>query len=177
MLCGLLAAAMLAGIAAACAGCKDSGSGSTEQPVSTGFECDVDLTYGQLNVQGHLTRLSAGTLTLDLTAPQTLNGLSMQWDGETISLKMHGLSFGLDPAAIPETALGKSLLEALDAIQLPGSGNPDSTLTDEGVLTRGNSTAGSFEFLSDPETGSLLSLKVPDANLTATFSNFQLKTA
>lgn len=167
---------MLAGIAA-CAGCKGNGpGGSTEEPVSTGFECDVDLTYKDLNVQGHLSRLSAGTLMLDITAPKTLEGMTMQWDGETISLKMYGLSFGLDPAEIPETALGKSLLDALDGIQGTGQ-NPDSTLTDDGLLTRGSSTGGSFEFLSDPETGSLLSLKVPSADLTATFSNFQLKAA
>ena len=178
LFCGLLAAIMFAGIAA-CAGCSGGGNDNTvQEPVGTGFECDVDLTYKDMDIQGHLTRLSAGTLTLDITSPKSLEGMTMQWDGETISIKMYGLSFGIDPADIPETALGKSLLDALDGIQsLKGNGqNPGSTLTDEGVLTKGNAVDGSFEILSDPETGSLLSLKIPSAGLTATFSNFQLKT-
>ena len=72
-----------------------------------------------MQVKGHLTRLTTGTLSLDIDEPETLKGMTMQWDGETVSVKMYGLSFGLDPAAVPETALGRSLLAALDAALHP----------------------------------------------------------
>lgn len=59
--------------------------------------------------------MSAGTLKMEFTEPATLNGMSMEWDGETSRSKLAGLSFGVDPAAVPESALGKGLLDALDA--------------------------------------------------------------
>lgn len=151
--------------------CQAKGGKNAEDPVSTGFECDVSLTYRDMDVKGHLTRLTAGTLVMDITEPKTLEGMSMKWDGQTISVNMYGLSFGVDPEAIPETALGKSILDALDSVPADG----DRTVTDEGVLTKGTAAGGEFTFISDAETGNLLSLTIPSVNLTATFSNFQVK--
>ena len=97
-----------------CTACNSQNK-NPEKPVTTGFACDVDMTYQDMRVKGHLTRMSAGTLKMEFTEPATLNGMSMEWDGETISVKYAGLSFGVDPAAVPESALGKGLLDALDA--------------------------------------------------------------
>lgn len=112
--------------------------GGAETPVTTGFECDADLTYRDMQVKGHLTRLTTGTLTLDIDEPETLKGMTMQWDGETVSVKMYGLSFGLDPAAVPETALGRSLLAAWTPPCIPrGRGrSPKTAWSPTGRLRR-----------------------------------------
>ena len=148
------------------------GGGKAETPVTTGFECDADLTYGDMQVKGHLTRLTTGTLIMDLEEPDTLKGMTMQWDGETVSVKMYGLSFGVDPSVLPETALGKSVLTALDAALHPDG---EGEVTDKGLVTSGQAAGGTFTITSDPETGNLLSLEMPSAELSATFSNFSLK--
>lgn len=168
----LLALTLCAGVAACAAGGR--GGGGAETPVTTGFECDADVTYRDMQVKGHLTRLTTGTLTLDIDEPETLKGMTMQWDGETVSVKMYGLSFGLDPAAVPETALGRSLLAALDAALHPSG---EGTVTENGLVTNGQAAGGTFTITSDPETGSLLSLEIPSAQLKATFTNFTLKAA
>lgn len=115
--------------------------------------------------------MSAGTLKMEFTEPATLNGMSMEWDGETISVKYAGLSFGVDPAAVPESALGKGLLDALDAGFRSGG---EGQMTDKGLSVTGQSVNGQFEMLSDPQTGQLLSLKIPELKVAATFSNFQI---
>lgn len=143
-----------------------------EQPVVTGFACDVEATYGDMAVSGHLSRGAAGTLELKLSEPATLNGLTMTWDGDQVTLGMHGLTFGVDPAAVEQTALGKGLLSALDAALGSHGG---ARTEDNAVSTKGESVSGEFELLSDPETGNLLSLRVPALSLTATFSNFTLQ--
>lgn len=153
--------------------CSCAKKKKAEQPVTTGFECDVDVQYKDMNVKGHLTRTSAGTLRMDVTEPKTLNGLSMEWDGNNITFKLHGLSFGVNPDSVPQSALGKSMLEAFDA----ALGVRDSgTVTKDGLSTTGQSAAGAFELISDPDTGALLTLKIPSSELTATFSNFSIKT-
>lgn len=161
-----------------CAVCVTGGialSGCTgkepEQPVVTDFSCTMQVQYGDLAVEGRLTRQSAGLLTMELTAPETLEGLTLEWDGQEVSVKMYGLSFGVDPSTFPSTALGSSLLAALDAAtRLQGGGQ----LTAEGLETVGGEIGGEFTLLSDPNTGSLLALTIPSAGIRATFSDFQL---
>ena len=45
--------------------------------------------------------------------------------------------------------------------------------TAEGLQFSGETDAGRFSLLSDPVTGHLLSLTLPDVPLTVTFSDFQ----
>ena len=64
----------------------------------------------------------------------------------------------------------KGILDALDAV----AGKEGGALTDDGLLTAGSALNGEFEILSDPDTGHLLSMKIPSLNLTAVFSNFEV---
>ena len=145
-----------------------------EPPVVTGFSCTMQVQYGDMAVEGRLTRQSAGLLTMELTSPETLKDLTLEWDGEEVSVKLYGLSFGVDPSTFPSTALGSSLLSALDtAMRLPAGGQ----LTAEGLQTVGGELGGEFTLLSDPDTGALLSLSIPSAGIQASFSDFQLLTA
>ncbi len=107
---------------------------------------------------------------MDITEPKALKGMTMSWDGETISMKMYGMTFGLSPEEVPESALCKGILDALDA----AAGKDGGTLTGDGLLTAGRALNGEFEILSDPDTGHLLSMKIPSLNLTAVFSNFEV---
>jgi hypothetical protein len=151
------------------AACKNKNK--SEQPITTGFSCDVEVTYNDMNVKGRITRSSAGTLTFEVKEPKSLNGLSMQWDGDSIALKLFGLSFDIDPDTIPQTALAQNILSVLDAaIGIRDQGE----ITEEGLVTKGSSLIGEFEIVSDPETGKLLKLQIPSAGLTANFSNFDI---
>ena len=151
-------------------GCAHGGK-TAQDPVTTGFSCDTAISYQDLSIEGHLTRKSAGMLELEFKQPSTLQGVVMEWDGENLNMKMGGLSFGVDPSILPDGALGQELLQALDAGFRAEEGGE---VTEEGVHTSGTTVSGSFELISDPETGRLLSLSFPEQGLKATFSNFQL---
>ena len=140
-----------------------------ETPISTCFKCDAEIQYKDMSIKGHITRVSAGTLKVELTEPASLNGMSMEWDGETISVELYGMTFNVDPSTIPTSGLGESILDALDTT-MRTKGN--STLTDEGLKTSATGQNGDFVVLSDPSTGSLISLTIPTINLSASFSNF-----
>ncbi|MCL2884372.1 MAG: hypothetical protein FWF49_02655, partial [Oscillospiraceae bacterium] len=147
--------------------CKGASSGA-QKPTLTSFSCQAAITYQGLTIKGKLSRQAAGTLTLDITEPPSLAGMTMSWDGQTVTLKMNGLSFGVDPATVPQTALGKVIINALDA----AVGKKDGTLTPSGYEVSGSDAGGSFTLVSDPDTGALLTLTVPSADLTAVFSDF-----
>ena len=167
ILCSVLVVLIIAVSVGACAARRKA----SELPITAGFECDVDKTHQDMTNKGHLTRVAAGTLTLTIDKPSTLKGLSMEWNGDDITIKMMGLSFGIDPSEVPQTALGKCMLDALDsAVRLTDKGEK----TSEGLKLIGKSLNGDFEIVSDPETGYLVSLSIPSLRVKATFTNFEL---
>ena len=80
------------------------------EPVAVDFVCDSKAQYNDLTATGTLTRRTAGTLVLEFSEPETLNGLLAEWNGEKVTLKYLGLSYDVDPATLPESALGEGLI-------------------------------------------------------------------
>lgn len=159
------------GLSAALGACSRTPTEKTaRQPVVTGFSCDMAGTYRDTEVAGQITRTSAGTLTVTLSKPAGLDGMELTWDGQDVVMNMLGLSVTVDPATIPESALGRSVLEALDA-GMRGGGK----LTERGMCVEGTTESGSFALYADPDTGALTALSVPSLPLELTFTNFQLK--
>ncbi len=142
---------------------------STE-PVSEGFTCTVQATYRDIPIQATLSREAAGALTLEFHEPATLNGLTACWNGEEVTLSMYGLSFSVDPATVPESALGEELLAVFDTVRR-GEGEHN---TENGTLTvNGNGENGEYTVVFNAETGYPISLSVPSLPLMAEFSNVE----
>lgn len=138
------------------------------QPLAVDFACDFKAQYDTLTATGRLTRHTAGTLLLEFTGPETLDGIAAEWDGEKVVLRYHGLSFSADH--IPESALGEKLVRAFDAA-LRGDGNGEEK--DGAVTLSGTADGTAFTYRYSTETGEPLSLSVPSLPLTVTFSNVQ----
>ncbi len=152
------------------AGCNRKKSAA--EPVSVDFICDFHAQYNDLSAKGVLTRRTAGTLLLEFSEPETLAGLSAEWDGETVTLQYMGLSYDIDPDTLPESALGEGLIAAFDAA-LRGEGARQET--DGRVTVTGLSGNAEYAYVYDAETGTPLSLSVPSLPLTVTFTNVQTK--
>ena len=91
-------------------------------------------------------------------------------DGDRVEVEMYGMSFNLNPDKLPVSGLAKGVLDVLD--QVARSDEPPR-LTENGAVLYGKSQNGEFTLISDPETGDLLSLSVPDLPLEVTFSSFE----
>ena len=152
-------------------GCNPTATAG-ERPIAVGFSCTAAGTYHGDEVAGAITRNSAGLLTLALTKPAELDGLTMTWDGQTVTLGMLGLTWSLSPEKVPSAALGKRLLQTLDAVVY---NTADGVLTEDGRhKTTGTLDGGvTYALYSDPTTGTLLALDVADEELYLTFADFQ----
>lgn len=140
-------------------------------PVTNGFSCDFTGNLGDMALAGTLTRRTTGMLILSLTAPEELRGLSMNWDGEQMTVAMYGITVPFDVNSVPEAALGRRILRALDEVTYQTA---EGTLTPEGLLRTDGAAAdgAAFSLFSDPESGALHSLSVPSEGLSLTFSDF-----
>ena len=149
------------------AGCDQT---PAAEPVGSGFTCRIQAEYKDLDVKGVLVRQSAGTLKLEFSAPESLAGMTALWDGDSVELQMNGMSFSVDPATVPESAMGEEIVAVLDAAV---RGEGDRTQKDGKLFVCGNGNNGAYELVCDAETGQPLSLSVPSLPLTVTFSDFQ----
>ncbi len=147
------------------AGC--SRQKSTE-PISVDFICDFRAQYNDMTAEGTLTRRTAGTLLLEFSKPETLEGLTADWDGETVTLHYKGLSYDVDPDKLPESALGEGLISAFDAV-LREEGTTQEK--DGKVTVTGLSGKAEYTYVYDAESGAPVSLSIPSIPLTVTFSN------
>ncbi len=150
-----------------CTGCRPK---QTAEPVATDFVCTFRAEYNDLVAVGTLTRRTAGTLLLEFDKPETLNGLSAEWDGEKVTLKYLGLSYDVDPQKLPENALGEGLLSAFDTA-LRGEG--ERTESNGKITVNGLSGNAAYTYVYDANSGAPLSLTIPSIPLTVTFSNVQ----
>ncbi len=150
------------------AGCRPKPSA---EPVAVDFTCAFRAEYNDLTATGTLTRRTAGTLLLEFSKPETLNGLSAEWDGEKVTLKYLGLSYDVDPAKLPENALGEGLLSAFDAA-LRDEGEKQEE--DGKVTVTGMSGNAEYTYVYDAKSGAPLSLTIPSIPLTVTFSDLQI---
>ena len=158
------AAMGLAMVITVCLGCTPKPSVS---PETADFACDFTATYRDLQVAGELARYGAGTLSITFTAPETLEGVTAVWNGESVTFSLYGLSFSADPATLPETALGGELVAVLDNAL---NGTDACRAEGDTLLLEGTSPSGSYTLTCHGESGLPLALSVPSLPLTATSS-------
>ena len=141
-------------------------------PVIEEFRCEAAIELSGQTFSGTLTRASAGTLTFEMTAPDSVSGWTFRFDGEAVTLTLQGLSYAVEPAALPNTAPVRVLATALDAVARTDRKTAPVAAADGVGRTVGRCSAGSFVLLSDPKTGFLRELSVPEALLEIRFSAF-----
>lgn len=162
LICAFAAVFLLVG---GCAATADA----PQPPTTDGFSCRVTADYDGLAFVGDLRRETGKSLTLTVTDPATLSGLTLAWDGKSLTAAMHGITATVDANSIPQAAVMPLLLNVLDtAAKLTDGGEK----TADGLSFSGEWDGYQYTLVSDPETGNLISLAVPSAPLTLTFSDF-----
>ncbi len=148
-----------------CTACAKS---KPAEPITTDFVCEFRAQYQNLTAAGKLTRHSADALLLEFTEPETLNGLSAEWNGEDVTLRYLGLSYAVDTSSLPEQALGEQLLHAFNSV-LSGEGNQTQK---DGRVTVVNLLADhTYTYVYDAKTGAPVSLSAPSIPLSVVFEN------
>ncbi len=145
------------------AGCRKQ---TASPPVTTDFSCEFTARYGQMQTEGTLTRYSAGTLELAFSSPETLQDVVFLWDGETIKVRYHDMTFQITPSALPESALGETVMRVLDEIARGGG-----TKTENGdtVTVSGTQDGVEYTYVYNAQNGTPRSLSVPSYDLEVAF--------
>lgn len=151
-------------------GCGGRHPDNTAQPVTDGFSCSAVIQYHELELQAQLSRQTDGRLRLAFSAPKSLEGVVLGWDGQAMTMELGGMHVAIPTERVPQGALIQRLLQVLTATPA------DGTVTDEGYVMSGTVDELAYTFVCDPQTGLPRSLWVPSEELEAVFSDCTLLT-
>ena len=140
------------------------GNKPSTTPVTDGFTCRTAIQYREMAVEGDLTCSEAGQMELTFTLPKSLQGITLGWDGEAMTMQLGGMRMDLPVEKVPQGALIRCLLQVLTAA------HPHGTVTDEGYVITGETEGVAYALVCDPTSGLPRSLSVPQEELEATFT-------
>ena len=142
---------------------------TAQPPTTDGFSCRVTADYDDLAFAGDLRRETDENISLTLAEPATLEGLVLAWDGKALTATMHGISTTVDANKVPQAAVLPLVLDVLDNAAKMNDGEK----TTDGWAFTGEWEGHTYTLVSDPQTGHLISISVPDVPLVVRFSDFQ----
>ncbi len=157
----LLLSVLLLGVA----GCSSSHPDNTVSPVTAGFTCHTAMQYHELALEADMTRDTAGKLTLTFTAPNTLEGVAIGWDGKDMTMELGGMSVAVPADRVPQGALVQQLLCIL------ATDHGDGTVTEEGYTVQGDLAGSPYTLVCHPDIGFPQRLSYPAEELQVTFTD------
>ena len=134
------------------------------------FTANADIKYKTFDgMSCKITNVENGPLTLDITKPEILTGLSIVCVDNSCTIKYGSLSYEADTQKYPQLAFANTLNKAIDGAKdnAQFQKNDDSTWLVHTVVD-----SSDVLITLDGETSYPLSIKIPDEEFEMTFSNF-----
>ena len=146
-----------------------------ETVIPGSFSCKADIQYNGMQIGARVTRPSAAGCRIEVESPDTLKGMTLDWNGSKMNISYLGLSFDVDPASLPDTAFGNILIDVFNALSRQ---NGLSISKDgESMTLSGSGESGDFSVVWDRKANALKSIDAPDSGFSAQFSEFETITA
>ena len=168
-----LSALILAFVLLIFAGCSKTENPKKEDEapvVPTAYSADLYITYKNKVIEGKYTQKALGNSEIKFTSPRALNGVMIKYEGTKCTFGYAGLSLSTDLSKIPETNLGKMMIESMQ------SAAQDSTITkakkDGKWIYTGENSGHEFTITQDAKTGFFEVFEMAEYELKAELRNF-----
>ncbi|MBD5159088.1 MAG: hypothetical protein HDT23_02435 [Ruminococcus sp.] len=143
---------------------------SRKNGLNCAFESSVNITIDKLNAEGIVKRFGDGVWDIEFSAPNTLSGVKLAFDGGVVTASYKGLDFSVPQSAMPVKAMMLNLIEAVDTNarldELKGSEN-------DNVLEVSGSLDGGDYIISVGKDGKLISFDMENNKLKMIFSDMK----
>ena len=143
---------------------------SRKNGLNCAFESSVNITIDKLNAEGIVKRFGDGVWDIEFSAPNTLSGVKLDFDGGVVTASYKGLDFSVPQSAMPVKAMMLNLIEAVDTNarldELKGSEN-------DNVLEVSGSLDGGDYIISVGKDGKLISFDMENNKLKMIFSDMK----
>lgn len=100
-------------------GCKSGRGGRTSLSLAETYTCTVTVVTGAFHWKGELTKEGAGLYRVEVLAPDTMHGVTVQSDGNTVSLAFDNARQELPQEVLAESDVTR-LFRTMHTIVQPG---------------------------------------------------------
>ncbi len=151
------------------ASCSNPMSASVKRPnnLSNSFTAKMNISLDKLNAEGTVTRHGDNMWTAEFNSPNTLSGVTLNFEENIVKASYKGLDFSVPKSALPVKAMLSNLIEAVDTAanseELTGTEN-------EGLLLIEGSLDGGDYVISVDSNGNLCRFEMPNNLLDISFS-------
>ena len=147
---------------------KKNGSAAVKT-MQKGFSCTASVSWDGGHYVVQIEHPSSGGCSLSFVKPDELRSLSFLTDSGGLKVRYMGMETSLDTSSLPQTALIRSIVGALEAAAVP----KDLTAGGTGgeLALSGKTQAGRFTLKFGPNFIPK-SLSMPDIKLNAAFDRF-----
>lgn len=142
----------------------------TEDLLRQPFTAKATIRLKDMTLEADVNRSSPQKLTMQVTEPAVLEGLTFTYDGETVGISFQGMRFDLADDSLTAKMAAKVLLYTINSAS--EQSGVTVTRTENGISIRGENEQGDFEILLDREKGSILKCSMPNLELECSFTDF-----
>ncbi len=157
-------------------GCKTKTSPLQIPPqLERPFQAKAVIEYDDLSVSALFFREEGNTFRIEFQEPKTLEGMSMLFEPDQITISYRGLTGSYRSGSLPQAAVGQLLTEAVGLIC---RGENLQLELNESVLEAKGVLAGKEDFFSatiDPQSGALQTLTISNQNFEVAFQDFSFQ--
>lgn len=135
--------------------------------LSSNYSFTADFAYEDITGTAAVEKTASDHLSASLTEPESMNGLVMRMQGDTVSLTYHDMAIDLSQFHLPTESMASLLQRVL-------SGQDDYTFTEEnGVLTAtADCTFFHYSITFNPDTMTPVTITVPELNASVNVRDF-----
>lgn len=112
---------------------------------------------------------SNGNLSVEMTAPENLKGLSVSYSGDTCKVNFNGMVIENANGFLPENSAITVLKDVLEFCN-----GKECESKNENLILRGNYKGSEYTFSASP-SGLPISLEIPEKGIKVTFKNVTVK--
>lgn len=147
---------------------------ATPRQISTNlhkpFSAKATVKMKDLVMVCDINKTDIGVCTIKIQEPKQLKDMVFQYNGDDIKVSYKGLSVTLDDDSKLVSSLASIIINSIDTAASPSG--VDVKLVDKAVEITGKSDSGNFKIILDKESGSIMSLTLPELDFEANFTDF-----
>lgn len=133
------------------------------------FSAEAVFCSGETEISATIRRLGNDMWTAQITAPESLAGITLNYSSDEITATYHGMSFTLDKENAPKANILGAIFDAIDSSAILTEMPCDSD--GENITFTGENHLGGYEIVTDSE-GNLVGVNISDEDISVDFTEF-----
>jgi len=152
---------------------KDAASAREDKilgQLSSQFDTTANISYNGFNATATISQQTPLSCQVVFSEPESLKDMAFSFAQDKVEVAYKGLAFSFDPSSVPGSAVAKMAVSAINKVL--GKEGVQVNYTEDALEVSGETEAGAFTLLLDPENGNMMKLSIPGEQLEIEFENF-----